>query len=241
MVCVKPPKFGEMRESWLEDIAVLTGGTFISSKLGMSLKNATVENLGSAKKIKVDKDSTTIIGGNGDKNDLQNRIKSLHAEIEKATSDFDKENFKERLAKLTSGIAIIRVGAATEDEGIVPGGGIAYLRAFDSIDLNAVGKDNIDGYYAVKSALLEPFNNIVRNAGHDCKKLREQYNQNKGKNSNYGFDVMKNDFVDMIESGIIDPAKVTRTALQNALSVATMIISTQVLIADEKEESETNQ
>ena len=262
VVCVKPPKFGEMRESWLEDIAVLTGGTFISSKLGMSLKNATVENLGSAKKIKVDKDSTTIIGGNGDKNDLQDRIKSLHAEIEKATSDFDKENFKERLAKLTSGIAIIRVGAATEiemkdkklrledalaatraaiDEGIVPGGGIAYLRAFDSIDLNAVGKDNIDGYYAVKSALLEPFNNIVRNAGHDCKKLREQYNQNKGKNPNCGFDVMKNDFVDMIESGIIDPAKVTRTALQNALSVATMIISTQVLIADEKEESETNQ
>lgn len=257
VVCVKPPKFGEMRESWLEDIAVLTGGTFISSKLGMSLKNATVENLGSAKKIKVDKDSTTIIGGNGDKNDLQDRIKSLHAEIEKATSDFDKENFKERLAKLTSGIAIIRVGAATEiemkdkklrledalaatraaiDEGIVPGGGIAYLRAFDSIDLNAVGKDNIDGYYAVKSALLEPFNNIVRNAGHDCKKLREQYNQNKGKNSNYGFDVMKNDFVDMIESGIIDPAKVTRTALQNALSVATMIISTKVLIANEKEE-----
>ena len=251
-----------MRESWLEDIAVLTGGTFISSKLGMSLKNATVENLGSAKKIKVDKDSTTIIGGNGDKNDLQDRIKSLHAEIEKATSDFDKENFKERLAKLTSGIAIIRVGAATEiemkdkklrledalaatraaiDEGIVPGGGIAYLRAFDSIDLNAVGKDNIDGYYAVKSALLEPFNNIVRNAGHDCEKLREQYNQNKGNNPNYGFDVMKNDFVDMIEGGIIDPAKVTRTALQNALSVATMIISTQVLIADEKEESETNQ
>ena len=262
VVCVKPPKFGEMRESWLEDIAVLTGGTFISSKLGMSLKNATVENLGSAKKIKVDKDSTTIIGGNGDKNDLQDRIKSLHAEIEKATSDFDKENFKERLAKLTSGIAIIRVGAATEiemkdkklrledalaatraaiDEGIVPGGGIAYLRAFDSIDLNAVGKDNIDGYYAVKSALLEPFNNIVRNAGHDCEKLREQYNQNKGNNPNYGFDVMKNDFVDMIEGGIIDPAKVTRTALQNALSVATMIISTQVLIADEKEESETNQ
>ena len=257
VVCVKPPKFGEMRESWLEDIAVLTGGTFISSKLGMSLKNATVENLGSAKKIKVDKDSTTIIGGNGDKNDLQNRIKSLHAEIEKATSDFDKENFKERLAKLTSGIAIIRVGAATEiemkdkklrledalaatraaiDEGIVPGGGIAYLMAFDSIDLNAVGKDNIDGYYAAKSALLEPFNNIVRNAGHDCKKLREQYNQNKGKNPNYGFDVMKNDFVDMIESGIIDPAKVTITALQNALSVATMIISTKVLIANEKEE-----
>lgn len=261
VVCVKPPKFGEMREAWLEDIAVLTGGTFINSKLGMALKDVTTQQLGSAKKIKVTKDNTTIIGGNGGKENINNRVASIRADLDRATSDFDKDKLKERLSKLTSGIAIIRVGAATEvelkdkklrledalsatraaiDEGIVPGGGIALLNAFDAIDLNKVPKDVFDGYFIVKAALLEPFNNIVSNAGCDCDELRKQYDANKNRKehckiNNCGFDVMTNSFVDMIESGIIDPAKVTRTALQNALSVASMILSTEVLISKEPE------
>lgn len=267
VVCVKPPKFGEMREAWLEDIATLTGGVFINSKHGMALKDIETHHLGSAQKIKVDKDTTTIIGGTNNPDIIQNRVSSIRAELEKATSEFDKEKLKERIAKLTGGVAVIRVGASTEvemkdkklrledalaatraaiDEGIVPGGGIALLNACDELQRNKIydyAEDYLAGNEIVIKALQEPFKNIVENAGCDYKELYSTYMANKGKKphcyiKNCGFDVMTNNFVDMIENGIIDPAKVTRTALQNALSVATMIISTKVLIAEDKETKE---
>lgn len=258
VVCVKPPKFGEMREAWLEDIAALTGGVFINSKHGMTLKEVSVNQLGSAKKIKVDKDTTTIIGGTNNPDIIENRVASVRAELEKATSEFDKEKLKERIAKLTSGIAVIRVGATTEvemqdkklrledalaatraaiDEGIVPGGGVAYLNACDSLGNYIVEKDYAAGYQIVKSALRQPFKNIVENAGLNGDETRATLATKIYDIKNCGYDVISCQFVDMIENGIIDPAKVTRTALQNALSVATMIISTKVLIADEENQN----
>ena len=250
VVCVKPPKFGEMREAWLED-----------------MKEVETHQLGSAQKIKVDKDTTTIIGGTNNSDIIKNRVASIRAELEKATSEFDKEKLKERIAKLTGGVAIIRVGASTEvemkdkklrledalaatraaiDEGIVPGGGIALLNACAELQGNKIfdyAEDYLEGNEIVIKALHEPFKNIVENAGCDYDKLYSKYESNRTKKpeyriKNYGYDVMSGQFVDMIESGIIDPAKVTRTALQNALSVATMIISTKVLIAEDKETKE---
>lgn len=259
VVCVKPPKFGEMREAWLEDIAALTGGVFINSKHGMALKDIETHHLGSAQKIKVDKDTTTIIGGTNNPDIIQNRVSSIRAELEKATSEFDKEKLKERIAKLTGGVAVIRVGASTEvemkdkklrledalaatraaiDEGIVPGGGIALLNACDWLDNLIVEKDYALGYQIVKVALRQPFENIVENAGLKGDETRATLATKIYDIKKCGYDVMSGQFVDMIENGIIDPAKVTRTALQNALSVATMIISTKVLIAEDKETKE---
>lgn len=261
VVCVKPPKFGEMREAWLEDIAALTGGVFINSKHGMSLKEVAVHQFGSAQKIKVDKDTTTIIGGTGNPDIIKNRVASIRAELEKATSEFDKDKLKERIAKLTGGVAVIRVGAATEvemqdkklrledalaatraaiDEGIVPGGGVALLSTIPM--LREIAKDETlditirNGAVVVKKAITQPFKNIVENAGFDNDEVYKTIKESSIPNC--GFDVLNNEYVDMVANGIIDPAKVTRTALQNALSVATMLISTKVLIADNKETKE---
>lgn len=261
VVCVKPPKFGEMREAWLEDIAALTGGVFINSKHGMSLKEVATHQLGSAQKIKIDKDTTTIIGGTGNPDVIKNRVTSIRAELEKATSEFDKDKLKERIAKLMGGVAVIRVGAATEvemqdkklrledalaatraaiDEGIVPGGGVALLSTIPV--LREIARDETlditirNSAAVVKKAITQPFKNIIENAGFD---KDEVYNTIKESSiPNCGFDVLNNEYVDMVANGIIDPAKVTRTALQNALSVATMLISTKVLIADDKETKE---
>ena len=253
VVCVKPPKFGEMREAWLEDIAVLTGGTFFNSKLGMNVKDMEAEHLGRARKVKVDKDTTTIIGGMNTPEAITERVASIRAEIDHATSDFDKKNYKERLAKLTGGIAVIRVGATTEiemkdkklrledalsatraalDEGIVPGGGIIFLNARKAIVQNTLMEDDVVGYGAVTNTLYEPFKNIIENAGLDVDEIYD--NITHSDIANCGYDVIRDRYADMVTNGIIDPAKVTRTALQNALSVATMIISTKVLITDEE-------
>lgn len=257
VVCVKPPKFGEMREAWLEDIAVLTGGTFINSKLGMALKDVTTQQLGSAKKIKVTKDNTTIIGGNGGKENINNRVASIRADLDRATSDFDKDKLKERLSKLTSGVAIIRVGAATEvelkdkklrledalaatraaiDEGVVPGGGIALINASYVLDgIDYADEQERAGINIVKYALKAPFKQIIENAGGNGDVYYHQLREKAKEIPGCGIDVTSMEYVNMIEKGIIDPAKVTRSALQNALSVAAMILTTEVLVTKEPE------
>lgn len=261
VVCVKPPKFGENREAWLEDIAIVTGGKFISQKLGIELKTVTMQDLGSAKTVKVDKDSTTIVGGNGSSFLIEERVKALKAQIDRTATDFEKEKLKERLAKMTSGVAVIRVGANTETEladkklrledalaatraaigeGIVAGGGVALLSASDVLEEI---KSNYSGYVRtgieiVQNAIQYPIKRIVENAGYEgAVVINEIRRINK---QNYGFDVYEEKYVDMIEHGIIDPAKVTRTALQNALSIAGLILTTEVLVANDKDKKDTN-
>ena len=257
IVCVKPPKFGEMRELWLEDIAIVTGGKYCSSKLGMKIKDIELSDLGTAKKIKVDKDSTTIIDGNGSSEMIEQRINAIKNAIPGLTTEFDREKYKERLAKLTNGVAVIKVGANTEielndkklrledalsatraaiDEGIVAGGGIALLNASIMLDgyINTLNQEEKIGAVIVKNALQYPFVRIVENAGFNSDEMLKKLSEQSSNISNCGFDVYSEEFVDMIAKGIIDPAKVTRTALQNALSVAGMILTTDVLIADDK-------
>jgi len=261
VVCVKPPKFGENREAWLEDIAIVTGGKFISQKLGIELKTVTMQDLGSAKTVKVDKDSTTIVGGNGSSFLIEERVKALKAQIDRTATDFEKEKLKERLAKMTSGVAVIRVGANTETEladkklrledalaatraaigeGIVAGGGVALLSASDVLEEI---KSNYSGYVRtgieiVQNAIQYPIKRIVENAGYEgAVVINEIRRINK---QNYGFDVYEEKYVDMIEHGIIDPAKVTRTALQNALSITGLILTTEVLVANDKDKKDTN-
>lgn len=255
VVCVKPPMFGDNREALLEDIAIVTGGTFVSQKLGMELKELTYEQLGSARKVKVDKESTTIINGGGSAEDLEQRIKMIKSQIEDAVTEFDKDKLKERLAKLKNGVAVIRVGANTEtelqdkklrledalaatraaiDEGIVPGGGVALLNASEHLDYSEPSLEEYEkiGIKIVKEAIKNPINLIVENAGRNGLIIVNELLKNYG--NGYGFDVYTEQYVDMIENGIIDPAKVTRTALQNALSVASLILTTEVLVADDK-------
>jgi len=258
VVCVKPPKFGENREAWLEDIAVVTGAKCFTSKLGYTIKDVTIDDLGSADKVKVEKESTTIIGGHGDTKNIEERANSIRCACDSATNEYDRKQFKERLAKMTNGVAVIRVGANTEIElkdkklrledalsatraaiefGIVPGGGIALMNAI--VPLAAKYSESEDQKYfdAVSFAISEPFNNIVNNAGlspSGCA-LRYKVDNVERNNPNMGFDVTSGEMVDMLESGIIDPAKVTIKALENAMSVAGMILTTETLVADEKE------
>lgn len=251
-VAVKAPGFGDRRKAMLQDIAILTGGTVISEEVGLDLKDATLAQLGRASRVTVDKENTTIVGGAGDQEEIKNRIASIKAQIEETTSDYDREKLQERLAKLAGGVAVIKVGAATEtemkdkklriedalnatraavEEGIVPGGGVALLKAISAIEkLDAEG-DEKTGVEIIKKALEEPLRQIAFNAGLEGSVIVEKVRE-KADDVNYGFDALKGEFGDMVAKGIIDPTKVTRSALQNAASIAAMVLTTESLVTD---------
>jgi chaperonin GroEL len=252
---VKAPGFGDRRKAMLEDIATLTGGKAITEDLGIKLENLTLEDLGKAKKVVVDKDNTTVIDGAGKTATIEGRIKQIRAQIEETTSDYDREKLQERLAKLAGGVAVIKVGAATEtamkekkarvedalnatraavEEGIVPGGGVALLRAAVVINGLKLEGDEKVGAMIVKRALEEPIRQIVENAGLEGSVIVEKVKAEKGMTR--GFDAESLEFVDMIQAGIIDPTKVERVALQNAASVASLLLTTEALITDLPEE-----
>ncbi|MGC1686194.1 MAG: chaperonin GroEL [Candidatus Acidiferrales bacterium] len=254
---VKAPGFGDRRKAMLEDIAVLTGGKAITEDLGIKLENVTLEELGSAKKVTITKDNTTIIAGAGKPTQVEGRIKQLRTQIEETTSDYDKEKLQERLAKLVGGVAIIKVGAATEtelkekkarvedamhatraavEEGIVAGGGTALLRCVPVLEKLKLHDDEAIGVNIVKRALEEPLRQIALNAGHEGALVVGRVRESK--EENFGFNAETGEFGDMIKAGIIDPAKVTRLALQNAASIVSLMLTTEVLIADRKEEGE---
>jgi len=252
---VKAPGFGDRRKAMLEDIAILTGGKAITEDLGIKLENVKIEELGSAKKVTIDKDNTTIVAGAGKSSAIEGRIKQLRAQIEETTSDYDKEKLQERLAKLVGGVAIIKVGAATEtelkekkarvedamhatraavEEGIVPGGGTALLRCLPALEKLKLHDDEAIGMNIVKRALEEPMRQIAQNAGHEGALVVGRVRESK--DENFGFNAETGDFGDMVKAGVIDPAKVTRLALQNAASIVSLMLTTEVLIADFKGE-----
>ena len=254
-VAVKAPGFGDRRKAMLEDIAILTGGKAITEDLGIKLEKITLEDLGKAKKVVVDKDNTTIVEGAGKTGAIEGRIKQLRAQIEETTSDYDREKLQERLAKLAGGVAVIKVGAATEtamkekkarvedalnatraavEEGIVAGGGVALLRASTAIESLKLEGDEKVGAMIIKRALEEPIRRIVENAGLEGSVVVEKVKAEKGVTR--GFDAESLEFVDMIQAGIIDPTKVERVALQNAASVASLLLTTEALVADLPEE-----
>jgi chaperonin GroEL len=248
---VKAPGFGDRRKAMLEDVATLTGGKAITEELGTKLENIKLEDLGKAKKVVVDKDNTTIIEGAGKAAEIQSRIKQLRAQVEETTSDYDREKLQERLAKLAGGVAVIKVGAATEtemkekkarvedalnatraavEEGIVPGGGVALLRASEALDSLKLSGDEDTGVGIVRRALEEPIRQIVENAGLEASVVVEKV---KGMVPlTRGFDAETNEYVDLMQAGIIDPTKVERVALQNAASIASLLLTTEVLITD---------
>jgi len=257
VAAVKAPGFGERRKAMLEDIAILTGGQMISEELGIKLENITIKDLGSAKKVVIDKDNTTIVDGAGDKKAIEARIKQIRTQIEETTSDYDREKLQERLAKLVGGVAVIHVGAATEtemkekkarvedalhatkaavEEGIVPGGGVAYIRCLPKLEELRLEGERQFGVQIVKKALEEPLRWIAQNAGYDGSIVVEKVKNGKG---NFGFDAAKEVFVDdMMEAGIIDPTKVARIALQNAASVASLLLTTDAMVAEKPKEKE---
>ncbi|MGH9869929.1 MAG: chaperonin GroEL [Candidatus Polarisedimenticolia bacterium] len=252
---VKAPGFGDRRKAMLEDIAILTGGKCITEDLGIKLENIRTEDLGRAKKITIDKENTTIVEGKGKSGEIEGRVKQIRAQVEETTSDYDREKLQERLAKLVGGVAVIKVGAATEtemkekkarvedamhatkaavEEGIVPGGGIAYLRAIPALDKKKGENDDITtGMNIVRRALEEPLRQIAYNAGLEGSVV---VNEAKSKKKTEGFDAYSEKWVDMFEAGIIDPTKVTRTALQNAASIAGLMLTTEALINEVPEE-----
>jgi len=257
-VCaVKAPGFGDRRKAMLEDIAILTGGKAITEDLGIKLENVKLEDLGRAKKITVDKDNTTIVEGGGKSAEIEGRVKQIRTQVEDTTSDYDREKLQERLAKLVGGVAQIKVGAATEtemkekkarvedamhatkaavEEGIVPGGGVALVRSIPALDkLKATGDEQI-GIDIVKRALEEPLRLIAANAGHEGAVVAEKVRNNS--NSHYGFDAQSETYGDLVEAGVIDPTKVTRSALQNAASIASLMLTTEALVSEfpEKED-----
>ena len=253
---IKAPGFGDRRKAMLEDIAILTGGKVISEDLGIKLENVRLEDLGQAKKVNIDKDNTTLVEGAGKRDDIAGRVKQIRTQVEETTSDYDREKLQERLAKLVGGVAVIKVGAATEtelkekkarvedamhatkaaaEEGIVPGGGIAFVRALDALEgLKLDDEDEQIGVNIVKRALEEPVRQIAQNAGHEgaiiVGKIRES------KESNFGFNADTEKFEDLVAAGVIDPTMVTRTALQNAASIASLLLTTEALITEVPEE-----
>ena len=254
VAAVKAPGFGDRRKAMLEDIAILTGGKMISEDMGYKLENVKIEDLERAKKITVDKDNTTIIDGAGKKADLEGRVKQIRAQIEETTSDYDREKLQERLAKLVGGVAVIKVGAATEtemkekkarvedalhatraavEEGIVPGGGVAYLRTLPVLAKLTLEGDEQIGVNIIKKAIEEPIKMIACNAGLEGSIVVEKVKEKKGA---FGFNARTDVYEDMIAAGVIDPTKVTRFALQNAASVAALLLTTQCMIADKPEE-----
>jgi chaperonin GroEL len=257
IAAVKAPGFGDRRKAMLEDIAILTGGRVISEDLGIKLENVKLEDLGRAKKITIDKDNTTIVEGVGKQSDLEGRVKTLRAQMEDTTSDYDREKLQERLAKLVGGVAVIKVGAATEtemkekkarvedamhatraavEEGIVPGGGVALVRAAKALEkwqVNADGEGDPDeqiGVNIVRRALEEPLRQIVQNAGKEGAVVVERVRSEK--NENIGFNAATETFEDLVKAGVIDPAKVTRTALQNAASIAGLMLTTEAMVSE---------
>src|SRR5947207_3745827 len=254
VVAVKAPGFGDRRKDMLRDLATLTGATLISAEVGTHLEDAEVADLGRARRIVVTKDDTTIIEGRGKPEDIQGRIKQIKVQIDETTSDYDKEKLRERLAKLSGGVAVIKVGAATEvelkekkarvedalhdtraavEEGIIPGGGVTLLRAALAVEKLHLEGDQKVGADILRRALEEPVRQLVRNAGLEGSVVVEHLSHET--RANWGFDVMKEDYVDLVQAGIIDPAKVTRSALENAASVAGMILTTEALVKELRE------
>jgi chaperonin GroEL len=251
---VKAPGFGDRRKAMLEDIAILTGGRVIAEELGMKLENVTLNDLGRAKRVVVDKDNTTIIDGAGKKSDIEGRIKQIRAQIEETTSDYDREKLQERLAKLVGGVAVVKVGAATEiemkekkarvedalhatraavEEGIVPGGGVALLRAAAALEKLSVPDEERFGVSIVRRAIEEPLRWIARNAGAEGSIVLDKVRAGKGA---FGFNAATEEYEDLLKAGIADPTKVVRTALQNAASVASLLLTTEAMVAEKPEE-----
>ena len=257
IAAVKAPGFGDRRKAMLEDIAILTGGKVISEDLGIKLENVKLEDLGRAKKITIDKDNTTIVEGNGKQSDIEGRVKTLRAQIDETSSDYDREKLQERLAKLVGGVAVIKVGAATEtemkekkarvedamhatraavEEGIVPGGGVALVRAAKALEkfqINKEGEGDADeqiGVNIVRRALEEPLRQIVQNAGKEGAVVVERVRSEK--NDSFGFNAQTETYEDLVKAGVIDPAKVTRTALQNAASIAGLMLTTEAMVSE---------
>jgi chaperonin GroEL len=257
VAAVKAPGFGDRRKAMLQDIAILTGGQVISEEVGLSLEKATLDDLGEAKKIHITKENTTIIDGAGSPDDIKARVDQVNKEIEDSSSDYDREKLQERVAKLAGGVAVIKVGAATEiemkekkarvedalhatraavEEGVVPGGGVALLRALSELkELKGANDDQNVGINILRRAAEEPLRQIVANAGSDPAVVLNEVVAGKG---NYGFNAATGEYGDMVKFGIIDPTKVTRLALQNATSVAGLLLTTEAMVAEQpKEES----
>ena len=257
-VCVKAPGFGDRRKEMLKDIAILTGGEVISDELGLDLKETTMAQLGRARQVKVQKENTIIVDGAGDNHEIKARVNQIKAQIETTTSDFDREKLQERLAKLSGGVAVIKVGAATEvemkekklriedalsatkaavEEGIIAGGGVAFLNATPAVEklMASVSGDEKTGVSIVLRALEEPIRQIAINAGLEGSVIVDKIRRSR--KVGFGFDAAKEVYCDMIPAGIVDPAKVSRSALQNAASVAAMVLTTESLVTDKKEEN----
>jgi len=254
---VKAPGFGDRRKAMLEDIAVLTGGQVIAEEVGLTLEKATLKDLGQAKRVEIDKEETTLIDGAGDPKAIEARVKSIRTQIEEVTSDYDKEKLQERVAKLAGGVAIVKVGAATEiemkerkarvedalhatraavEEGIVAGGGVAYIRARSALDnLKGDNPDQEAGIKIVRRALEEPLRQIVANAGEEPSVVLNKVVEGNG---NFGFNAQTEVYGDLVEMGVVDPTKVARTALQNAASVAGLLLTTEAMVAELVEEKE---
>jgi len=255
-IAVKAPGFGDRRKAMLEDIATLTGGRVIAEELGIKLESVTLQDLGRAKRLVVDKDNTTIIDGAGKKSDIEGRIKQIRAQIEETTSDYDREKLQERLAKLVGGVAVVRVGAATEielkekkarvedalhatraavEEGVVPGGGVALIRALSALENMRAGEDEKVGIQIIRKSLEEPARWIAQNAGWEGSVVVDKVKNNKG---SFGFNAASEEFEDLMKAGIIDPTKVVRSALQNAASVASLLLTTECMIAEKPDEKQ---
>jgi chaperonin GroEL len=253
---VKAPGFGDRRKAMLQDIAILTGGQVISEEVGFKLENAVVSDLGSVKRVVVDKDSTTLIDGAGDEDKIQGRVKEIRVAIDKSTSDYDKEKLQERLAKLAGGVAVIDVGAATEsemkekkarvedalhatraavEEGIVPGGGVALVRAQRALkNMKLDDTDEQIGVDIIRRAIEEPLRMIVHNAGEEGAIVLEKVRE--AKDNSFGYNALTDTYEDLMQAGVIDPTKVTRTALQNAASIAALLLTTEALVVEKKED-----
>ena len=256
VAAVKAPGFGDRRKEMLEDIAILTGGVVISEEKGLTLENASLDMLGSAEKVTIDKDTTTIVNGDGDKEGISNRIGQIRAQIEKTTSDYDREKLQERLAKLAGGVAVLYVGAPSEvemkekkdrvedalsatraavEEGTVPGGGVAYVRAIEVLEnLKGENEDETTGIEIVKRAIEEPLRQIVSNAGKEGAVVAQKVREGK---ADFGYNARTDQYENLYETGVIDPAKVTRVALENAASIAGMFLTTECVITDKKEDN----
>src|SRR3954465_2351960 len=257
VAAVKAPGFGDRRKAMMEDIAILTGGKSVTEDLGIKLENVQVTDLGQAKKITIDKDNTTIVEGKGKHNEIEGRVKEIRSQVDKTTSDYDREKLQERLAKLVGGVAVIKVGAATEtemkekkarvedamhatraavEEGIVPGGGVALARCTAALDKVKADGDEQIGINIVKRAITEPLRQIVENAGEEGAVILGKVLESK--ESNYGFNAFSNEYEDLVKAGVLDPTKVVRTALQNAGSIASLMLTTEALVAEIPEKKE---
>src|SRR6266481_6153616 len=256
VAAVKAPGFGDRRKAMLQDIAILTGGKAITEDLGIKLENVQIEDLGRAKKITIDKDNTTLVEGKGKGSEIEGRVKEIRSQVDKTTSDYDREKLQERLAKLVGGVAVIKVGAATEtemkekkarvedamhatraavEEGIVPGGGVALARCVNALDKLKLEGDEQIGVNIVKRALVEPLRQISENAGEEGAIVLGKVNDSK--DNNFGYNALTSEYEDLVKAGVLDPTKVVRTALQNAGSIASLMLTTEALVAEIQEET----